>query len=255
MLKAGLYEKVISKKLREELNASKDDQIADIQKIDKAEASKILTNYISSIIESGLKEAGEENGIENQIHLTNLLVETLRKTLHRDDIVNLSVDDQAEQLLSVFNIKNSTYVIDKNNKMIRPETSISQSSLFTGAVHEPQMITELKKEIVSCSRIDFLVSFIKWSGLRQLINELRDFTNRGGQFRVITTSYLGATDIKAIEELSSLENTEIRISYDTKRTRLHAKSYVFYRDTDYSTAYVGSSNISDPALSSINVTN
>ena len=250
MLKPGLYEKVISKKLREELNASKDDQIADIQKIDKAEASKILTNYISSIIESGLKEAGEEHGIENQIYLTNSIVETVRKALHRDDIVNLSVDDQAEQLLSVFNIKNSTYVIDKNNKMIRPETSISQSSLFTGAVHEPQMITELKKEIVSCSRIDFLVSFIKWSGLRQLINELRDFTNRGGHFRVITTSYLGATDIKAIEELSSLENTEIRISYDTKRTRLHAKSYVFYRDTDYSTAYVGSSNISDPALSS-----
>lgn len=250
MLKPGLYEKVISKRLREELNASKDDQITDIQKIDKAEASKILTNYISSIIEFGLKEVGEEHGIENQIHLTNLIVETVRKTIHRDDIINLSVDDQAEQLLSVFNIKNSTYVIDKNNKMIRPETSISQSSLFTGAVHEPQMITELKKEIVSCSRIDFLVSFIKWSGLRQLINELRDFTNRGGHFRVITTSYLGATDIKAIEELSSLENTEIRISYDTKRTRLHAKSYVFYRDTDYSTAYVGSSNISDPALSS-----
>ena len=128
MLKPGLYEKVISKKLREELNASKYDQVTDIQKIDKAEASKILTQYIANVIEAGLDEAGEENGIENQIYLTNLIVDTVRKTIHRDDIVNLSVDDQAEQLLSVFNIKNSTYVVDKNNKMVRPETSISQSS-------------------------------------------------------------------------------------------------------------------------------
>ena len=74
------------------------------------------------------------------------------------------VDEAAQQLLGLIESKNNLHAISKKVKMIRPETSVSMSSLFTGAIHEPQLYSELKKEIASSTAIDLLVSFIKWSG-------------------------------------------------------------------------------------------
>lgn len=250
MLKTGLYEEVISKDLGVQID-SQTDKLTKTATIDEAEASKILAKYIAQIVERGLDNLVDNGGnIQNQIALANKIVSTIKAETREDVFDGMSVDERAEQLLALLDKTNTIYALNEKAEIVRPVTSLSQSSLFTGAVNEPQMFTELKKEIVSCNKIDMLVSFIKWSGLRLIIDELRTFTNNGGKFRIITTSYMGATDVKAVEELRKLQNTEVKISYDTKRTRLHAKTYVFYRETDYTTAYVGSSNLSNVAISS-----
>jgi len=250
MLTPGLYEQVISKALGEALDSDTENYIERLP-IDTAEASKILSRYIMEIIEKGLDNVKDNGGnLQSQVDVANKIVRILSEATGQTEFESLSVDNRAEQLIALLRKQNSVFALQEKNTIIRPETSIAQSSLFTGSIHEPSMYSELKKEIVSADRIDMLVSFIKWSGLRLIMDELIAFTRRGGQLRVITTSYMGATDIKAIEELRGLTNTEIRVSYDTKRTRLHAKTYVFYRETGFTTAYVGSSNLSHAAISS-----
>ena len=136
---------------------------------------------------------------------------------------------------------------------IRPDTPISVSALLTGSSRSPALRSQLIKELATCDHADWLVSFIKYAGVVSLLPALREFTQKpttdgSPRLRIATTSYMGATDLKAIEELLKLPNTEIRISYDTKRTRLHAKAYLFHRTTEFGSAYIGSANVSKAAL-------
>ena len=249
MLHNGIYEQVINKALDRELAAT--DKLSQTAPIDAAEAAKILAKYVAAVVEKGLENVQDNGGdVNSQVELVNRIVSTIIAETSEAGFDELSVAERAEQLLALLDRQNSMFALDEKAEIIRPVTSIAQSSIFTCAVHEPQLYTELKKEIVTSDRIDMLVSFIKWSGLRLIMDELTAFTRRGGTLRIITTSYMGATDVKAIEELRQLPNTQIKVSYDTKRTRLHAKTYVFYRDTGFTTAYVGSSNLSNAAMSS-----
>lgn len=252
MLKSGIYEQIINKELRSQLEVYRNnsEKIIQAESIDLEEASIILAKYLSEVIQKGLSSIKDNHkDINIQIDLCNRLIDTVVRETGEQALGELSVDKRAEMLLALIDSQNTIHAIDEKAEIIRPITSIAQSSLFTGAVHEPSMFTELKREILSCDRIDMLVSFIKWSGLRLIIDELRQFTQYG-RLRIITTSYMGATDVKAIEVLRELPNAEIKISYDTKRTRLHAKTYVFYRNTGFTTAYIGSSNLSNAAISS-----
>ncbi len=248
----GIYEKVISELLAKRLQ-SMDEHLQQRNKIDEAESAHVLTSYLQAIIEHALqlvKEKTKDSSVAEQIALVNQLIHVMAKQAGDEDLLSTCVDPRGEELLALIKGKDTVLTLQRKPSLPRPETSLIQTSLFTGAPNEPSMFNELKKEILSCNRMDMLVSFIKWSGLRLLYDELVEFTKQGGRLRLIATSYMGATDVKAIVELQKLPNTEIKMSYDTKRTRLHAKAYIFYRDTGYHTAYIGSSNLSHAAISS-----
>ncbi len=250
MLKNGIYELIINRILRNELNALKDVD-AEREKIEREEASYILSKYAGGLINDALlkmKDAG--NWPSSQVNLINEIIKLVSTEVPEVISDKMIIDEPLEKLLSLMAKQDHNFpgISEERNK--RPLSSISRSSLFTASEDEPIMVDELKKEIITSNQVDLLVSFIKWSGIRLLMDKLKKFTDSGGTLRVITTTYMGATDFGAIEKLSHLKNTQVRISYDTKRTRLHAKAYIFHRDTGFSTAYIGSSNISSIAISS-----
>lgn len=247
-LKDGVYEKVMSRRFAEVLKeALAEDQVrAEEEDVDAEEAVGYLSSYLQQVIRLCLKDIAdrdEENSVDHQLALTNELIASLAK--------------KTEELGGGQEVANAPFLLrsleHKKNTLLprrweRPATSLTRSFLFTNSKKDVSMVHELTKEIASSDHIDFLISFIRFSGLQLLLPALRLFTARGGHLRIVTTTYMGATDPKAIEVLASLPHTEVRISCDVKETRLHAKSYMFYRESGYSTAYIGSSNLSHAAI-------
>ncbi len=259
-MEKGIYEQLINLEIQqylEEMESSGNK----IQKrsIDEGEAHIVLSRYIEEVVQKALLFIREEkqndqkskNKLIHQIQICNMLIQQLSEVLDENAFNDYQVSEKSELLLSIYSTLNSPYAINEKLVPIRPETSIANSSLFTGSTRESDLDSELNKEIKSSDRIDILISFIKWSGLRLIYDALKECSmNEGHEVRIITTCYMGATDPGAIERLAELPNVKVKISYDTNYTRLHAKSYIFHRNTGFTTAYIGSSNMSRVAMTS-----
>ena len=135
-----------------------------------------------------------------------------------------------------------------------PELGLAVPWLFTAGKGSPSLLQEIRKELASADRVDILVSFITVSGVRKLHDVLQRITARSGRgdvatrLRILTTTYTGATEARALDELARLPDCEVRVSLDGRRTRLHAKAWLFHRRSGFGSAYVGSANLSGAAL-------
>ncbi|WP_315914253.1 DUF3427 domain-containing protein [Arthrobacter sp. lap29] len=136
----------------------------------------------------------------------------------------------------------------KRRQLRRPSTQLSDSALLTNGKDDPNLAAEIRAEIESADSVDLLCAFIRWTGIRLLDSALLELKERGGKLRVITTTYMGATERRAIDHLVNEYGAEVKISYETHSTRLHAKAWMFRRNTGFDTAYVGSSNLSQAAM-------
>ena len=237
----GLYESILGEDLRDLLK-DRPELRSVFGKIEADEEPARYAAFLARVLEKGLHL---EANSAARLSLCNAIVERLANVSDGNHLLAHRLVPAEKAVL--LEITPSRYL---HPGMPRPETPLSESSLFTGSPSDPQLVHELLQEMPSADGVDILVSFIKWSGLRLLMPGLEELSGRGVPVRVITTSYMGASDAEAIEWLAALPNVTVRISYDTDRTRLHAKAYHFHRRTGFSTAYIGSANMSHAAMTS-----
>jgi superfamily II DNA or RNA helicase len=251
MQQLGIYEQLITQLIESKLDRNR--YYIDERSLTSSEAAKWLANFLAPIFEYAIAEVpSDDDQLSNQIDLANKLLLWLKQQFAEQKVFadNL-LDSKGKILRAIYDTQNPiAHNLKDYVENVFPLTGLRQSELFCGSNAGISLETELKREILSADKIYWLVSFIKWTGIRIFSKELEEFTASGRQLRIITTSYMGATDAKAVEYLSRLPNTEVKLSYNTNRERLHAKSYLFLRNTGFHTGYIGSSNLSHSALTS-----
>lgn len=249
MQQIGIYEQLITQLIAARLD--RDSFYVGERELDPTEASIWLSRFLANILEIVISSVPSGSAqVEQQIALSNQLLMWLKGKCEDPSFIEENlIDSKGKILTALYNTENPIAAnLKKYVQDVTPLTGLSQSELFCGSNAGLSLESELKREILSADKIYWLVSFIKWAGIRIFRKELEDFTRSGRELRVITTSYMGATDAKAVEFLAGLPNTEVKLSYNSQRERLHAKSYLFIRNTGFNTGYIGSSNLSHSAL-------
>ncbi len=232
-MEPGLYESLLTQTVAARL-AQLHEQDATLEPLDPSEAPRILSRHVSAAVERTLRTV---TAPERRLEMVNRLLVVLE-----------DADTVADPLRQLYSIEHRNRLQPAPMTSVRPSTPLNDSALMTNSRGEPQLAGELRAEIDTSNAVDLLCAFVKWHGLRLLEEPLRRARERGILLRVITTTYMGATERSALDRLVREFGASVKVHYDTRRTRLHAKAWMFHRATGFDTAYVGSSNLSTAAL-------
>lgn len=222
----GLYESVITPRLQQRLNAT--DREHNIVDVDPAVAPELLGRHVGDAVRKHLETVAPAQRLE--------VVERFISVLESDS------DDLAgsSMLKSVMPAGRA--------EPRRPSTPLSEGALLTNARDEPGLGNELALEMESADEVDLLCAFVKFTGMTVLAPQFELLAKRGIAPRVLTTTYMGATDRRALDVLVKEYGAQVKVRFEKASTRLHAKAWHFRRHSGFDTAYVGSSNLSRSAL-------
>lgn len=226
----GIYEEVLTDRVVK-FTADMDSRLVLTSEIEPADAPEVLSRHVGAIFKKALTGLTSAE----QLDLTNSLLGQL-------NVPNESLPGAAPELL-----RELLESVD-SVETVRPASGFNAPVLLTNAREEPNLGSELRAELVTADEVDMLSAFVKWAGIRVIEKQLMALQVRGARLRVLTTTYMGATEKRAVDELVTRFGAEVRVNYEVNSTRLHAKAWMFKRKSGLHTAYVGSSNLSRPAL-------
>lgn len=234
-LREGVYDHLVTAEVERRLAAIDADLVRRVA-LDQGDAAEVLARHIGRLARRAIAGAG--NDLAAQLDKANEIVAAIGAPADdtiapRDHVLAAIAHRPAPPRTVRF--------------PPRPLTPLSVGALLVNGRGQHQIGPQVRHEIGSAENVDLLCAFIKREGVRVIEEPLHELISRGGTFRVITTTYLGATDQWALDRLADL-GARIKVSYETRTTRLHAKAWLFHRPAGASTGFVGSSNLSRAAL-------
>lgn len=244
-LSPGLYDLLLTRELSDLAARVAERRLhPHVAPLDPEAAPEHLARFAHDLLRRALRGVDARDA-KKQAELVNRLVDLL---LEHAPEGGLEPDDAVALPPEVLRAVVASTPLGSVEPPPSPGIPLRTSDLLVNGPRELSVGPEILKEIASADRVSLLCSFLKWSGVRLVRDALRAFLERRpGGLRVLTTVYMGATDRRALDELVRL-GARVRLSYDTERTRLHAKAWLFHRDSGFSTALIGSSNLSRAAL-------
>jgi len=231
----GPRDHLVTEALRRALSQL-DEELVDAVPLDPAEGPTRLARHLAREMEILLRD--EEDASE-QAARTNSLLGRLGEVAQEQRLV------VPPKVLR--GIRGRSPLGERLDPPPSPAIPFSQSDLLVNAEGQPNIGSELRAELASATSVDLICAFVIWSGVRHVSDALRDVIERGGRVRVITTTYMGATQKEAVDHLVRL-GAQVRVALDARTTKLHAKAWLLERPSGLSTAFVGSSNLSHTAL-------
>ncbi len=236
-LSFGAYQQLVTQLIEERLGAT--DGQGQFEDLDPAEAALRLSQHLADPIRRYLETVPKKERPELQVELANRLLEILSDRLPEVEAERIN---RPSVLRGVH-----APLLDGERPPQLPDIPLLDQDLLANAPGEPSFVHALLTELPTADRVDAVVAFIRWTGLNLLRPVLREARERGVPIRLLTTTYTGSTQREALDWLDE-QGVEVKVSYDTRTTRLHAKAWLLHRDSGFSTAFVGSSNLSRAAL-------
>ena len=238
----GLYEQLVSEALDARLQAIDARLVAHRHELRPAEAADRIALHVARILERVVADYPTKTRSRQGLELARAVLQRIGEG---DEPRPADLD------LPVFTESVLQAILERQPDGTAPVLALPlipllDTALLTNAPGEPTVGSQIRSEIESADRIDVVMAFIRRSGILPLLAHLRRHCESGRELRVLTTTYTGSTEQRALDELCQL-GAKIRVSYDTTSTRLHAKAWLFHRNTGFSTAYIGSSNLTHSA--------
>ena len=241
-LDRGLYEVLITEALDAQLSRLGDRLQAIRGDLRAAEAADRIGLHLARVVGQAIAAIDERERTAVGIDLARRLIDMIREMPDASGLAAERPVEAGELLRSII----GRLPDGRPESIAAPLIPLLDTTLLTNAPGEPRVGHQVSAEIHSADRVDVVMAFIRRSGISPLLEGLRDHCTAGRPLRVLTTTYTGSTEARALDELCEA-GADIRVSFDTDNTRLHAKAWLFHRQSGFSTAYIGSSNLTHSA--------